>query len=116
MMEDIKVLIQREPTDWGDAEGRFHFWRARIQSISVKLTELKHRELFYTFNRQWWEIREEFELLARFIEHKKVNGGRTVLARSPEHLCGTYRGGTIHQLQSLLSMNEDGQFFESNHE
>ena len=113
MMDDVKAVIQRNPRDWGDAEDRFQKWRGMIQSISVKMTELKNRELFYTFNRQWWEIREEFELIARFVEHKKTQGGSAVLPTSPEHLKGTYRGGTIHQLQSLLSMGEDGQFSEA---
>ena len=61
MLDDVSVLIQEPQSQWGDQESRFHDWRRQIQSISVKLTELKNRDLFYTFNRQWWEIREEEE-------------------------------------------------------
>ena len=113
MMDDLKVLIQKGPAEWGQVEGRLECWREQIQSISVKLTELKNRELFYTFNRQWWEIREEFELLTRFVAHKKRSGSGVPLPNSPEHLLGTYRGGAIHQLQGLLSMGPQGQFSEA---
>ncbi len=113
MLDDVSVLIQEPQSQWGDQESRFHDWRELIQSISVKLTELKNRDLFYTFNRQWWEIREEFELLARFIAHKKESGEGVPLPSSPEHLLGTYRGGAIHQLQGLLSMGSSGQFSEA---
>ena len=113
MMKDVTEVIRGNSSNWGDAPIRFEQWRERIQSISVKLTELKNRDLFYTFNRQWWEIREEFELLARFVAERTSSGPGSVLAKSPEHLPGTYRGGVIRELQGLLSMNEEGHFSES---
>jgi protein O-GlcNAcase/histone acetyltransferase len=113
MVRDVTRVIRENPSDWGDAPVRFEQWRERIQTISVKLTELKNRDLFYTFNRQWWEIREEFELLARFVAQRESSGPESVLPKSPEHLPGTYRGGVIRELQGLLSMSEEGRFSES---
>ena len=113
MIRDVTRVIREDPSGWGDALLRFEQWRERIQSISVKLTELKNRDLFYTFNRQWWEIREEFELLARFVAERESSSPGSVLSKSPEHLLGTYRGGVIRELQGLLSMGEDGSFSAS---
>ena len=113
MFDDLTFLFREEAAGWGERQARFERWRQLIKSISVKLTELKNRELFYTFNRQWWEIREEFDLLAHFFAHKKSAGTSVPMPRSPEHLPGTYRGGAIHQLQSLLTMGNDGSFTAS---
>ena len=113
MFEEVARLTKSDPEDWGDGWDRFQHWRQLTQTISVKLTELNNRDLFYTFNRQWWEIREEFDLLARFLAYRREHGGQARLPGSPEHLPGTYRGGLIRQLQRLLEMGSDGGFSAS---
>lgn len=110
MIQDVSALVHQTPDEWGDLWERFQRWRELVQSISIKLTELHNRDLFYSFNRQWWEIREEFDLLTRFLKEKQQQRAEVSLPRSPEHLPGTYRGGAIRTLQGLLNMHPDGSF------
>ena len=110
LLSDLRSIVQNGTEASHTARSRFDEWRQRIHSIALKLTELENRDLFYTFNRQWWEIREEMDLIARFLDHRQAHPGEAILPRSPEHLPGTYRGGAIRVMQSLLEMNADGSF------
>jgi len=110
-------LVEREPGEPWDAQAdRFRQLLARVDAIAVKLTELKNRELFYTFNRRWWDLREEMHLLNRYFEWKRAGGAAAHPAggggefRSPEHLAGNFRGGTVRRLQRLLVMTGGGGF------
>jgi protein O-GlcNAcase/histone acetyltransferase len=103
-----RQLTAPSPRNRGEVESRFLRYAERVESVFVKLTELKNRELFYTFNRQWWEIREEMQLLKRFLLWRRGAGAGGAAFYSPEHLPGTFRGGLVHRLQGLLTMAPDG--------
>ncbi len=110
LYDTIAAMLRLPPAEWGDRYDQFQAWRQQVHTVSVKLTELHNRDLFYTFNRQWWEIREEMDLFNRYFTHRQSGGGEGAMPRSPEHLVGTYRGSLIAQLQELLVMGEDGSF------
>jgi hypothetical protein len=72
------------------------------------MTELRQRPLFYALSRRIWELREELDLLERYIEFKSRRGPANAACRSDFHLPGTYRGGMVPRLQRLLVQQPDG--------
>jgi protein O-GlcNAcase/histone acetyltransferase len=72
-----------------------------VRLLCAEFAELKDRPLFYALSRRAWELREELDLL------EKVISGAD---RSDFHLPGTYRGGFVRKLQSLLKQKENGTF------
>ncbi len=108
-LEDASILVHQSCDDWGDRENRFRKRVKQIEAISVKLTELKNRDLFYAFNRQWWDLREETELLLKYLDWKKNPESGDIFSSS-EHHAGTFRGGTLNLLQNLLKMTDQGTF------
>jgi hypothetical protein len=76
----------------------------RLRDFCGRLSELKDRSLFYALSRRAWELREELDLVDKYLE-----GGR----KSDFHLPGTFRGGFIAQLQKLLKQKSNGNFSES---
>lgn len=107
LLEDAMVVASRPPDAWGEAEGRLREWHTTVVRIAVKLTELKNRDLFYTFNRQWWELREELELLSQYMDWRQSETPDERFFPS-EHLLGTFRGGVVARLQGFLAMEPDG--------
>ena len=73
------------------------------------MTELRQRPLFYALSRRIWELREELDLLERYVKCKSA-GPANVACRSDFHLPGTYRGGLVARLQRLLVQHADGTF------
>ncbi len=74
----------------------------------MKLTELRLRPLFHALSRRIWDLREEVDLLDRYVAMK--TGDPAARARSDFHLPGTCRGGFVARLQRLLMMKPDGTF------
>lgn len=72
------------------------------------MTELQHRPLFYALSRRIWELREELDLLERYVEFKSRPGNADAPFGSDSHLPGTYRGGLVARLQRLLVQQADG--------
>jgi hypothetical protein len=72
------------------------------------MTELRHRPLFYALSRRVWELREELDLLERYVEFKSRGGPPGVGCRSDCHLPATYRGGLVSRLQHLLVQQPNG--------
>jgi hypothetical protein len=79
------------------------------------MTELRQRPLFYALSRRIWELREELDLLERFVEVKSRGGPANVACRSDFHLPGTYRGGMVPRLQRLLVQQPDGTLAPASH-
>ena len=77
---------------------------ARLRDFCVRLTELKDRPLFHALSRRAWELREELDLIDRYL----ASPDRAVA--SDFHLPGTYRGGFVPRLQRLLAPQTDGTF------
>jgi protein O-GlcNAcase/histone acetyltransferase len=82
---------------------------ARLREFCGRLSELRDRGLFYALSRRAWELREELELLDRYLE-MKARAGDAELPPSDFHLPGTYRGGMVARLQRLLIQEPDGCF------
>jgi hypothetical protein len=76
----------------------------RLRDFCGRLTELKDRPLFYALSRRAWELREELDLLDRYLA--SADGA----VASDFHLPGTYRGGFVPRLQQLLVAKPDGSF------
>ncbi|MEO6245270.1 MAG: beta-N-acetylglucosaminidase domain-containing protein, partial [Opitutaceae bacterium] len=77
---------------------------ARLRDFCARLTELRDRPLFHALSRRAWELREELDLVDRCL----ASPARGVA--SDFHLPGTYRGGFVPRLQSLLAPQADGSF------
>ncbi len=71
------------------------------------MTELRDRRLFHALSRRVWELREELDLLDRYVEQKSGVGSDKPLS-SDSHLAGTFRGGMVARLQGLLTQRPDG--------
>ena len=74
------------------------------------MTELRERPLFNALSRRVWELREELDLLDRFVEFKSKPGNTDAAFGSDFHLPQTYRGGLVARLQRLFRQQPDGTF------
>ena len=108
LFECARDLLTRNPANWGDEAATFRKQIARLRAFCFRLTDLRHRPLFYALNRQVWELREELDLLERFITFKSASGNQEVAYRPESHLPDTYRGGMVARLQRLLVPQADG--------
>ena len=105
-----RELLVRPPESWGEAAVLFRRQAARLREFCTRLAALEDRALFYALSRRVWELREELELLERYVEFKTQPGQATAPFGSDFHLPGTYRGGLVARLQRLLAQNPDGSF------
>jgi hypothetical protein len=80
----------------------------RWRGFFARLTELTHRPLYHALLRRIWDLREEIDLLARYVDFKSRPGQADLPFQSDYHLPGTYRGGMITRLQTLLNRQPDG--------
>jgi hypothetical protein len=74
---------------------------SRLRDFCARLAYLKNRPLFYALSRRAWELREELDLLEKFMRGEK---------QSDFHLPNVFRGGFVARLQKFLKQNEDGSF------
>ena len=74
------------------------------------MSELRQRPLFYALSRRIWELREELDLLERYMACKSGGNDPDAPCSSDFHLPGTYRGGMVSRLQHLLVQHPDGTF------
>lgn len=72
-----------------------------LLDLCIRLSDLENRALFHSLSRRIWELKEELDLIIRYLEGSK---------RSDFHLPGTYRGGFVARLQTLLKQKPDGSF------
>ena len=77
---------------------------ARLRDFCARLTELRDRSLFNALSRRVWELREELDLIDRYLASPRGS------VASDFHLPGTYRGGFVPRLQRLLAPQPDGSF------
>ncbi len=108
LFEAARDLLTRHPATWGDAAAAFRKRIGRLREFCFRLTELRHRPLFYALNRRVWELREELDLLDRYVAFKSVSGNHDAPYHPDSHLPGTYRGGMVARLQRLLLPQADG--------
>ena len=109
LYQDVRFIVTQPTDDWGDRQGRLRKRIRQVVELARKLTEVHRRELFYAFNRQVWELREELEMIEQYMDWKLAGGDpATELCRSENYLPGTYRGGLVKRLQQLISFRADG--------
>jgi protein O-GlcNAcase/histone acetyltransferase len=116
LFQRTRSLLARNPAEWEGAEvTAFQQQAARLREFCVRMTELRQRPLFYALSRRIWELREELDLLERFVEVKFRGGPANAACRSDFHLPGTYRGGMVPRLQRLLVQQPDGTLAPASH-
>ncbi len=80
----------------------------QLGQFCARLAELRDRGLFYALSRRAWELREEMDLLDRYVQFKTEHTDAGARFTSDFHLPGTYRGGMAARLQQLWSQEPDG--------
>ena len=110
LYQRLKRLLESEPAQWGDLVSAFRQEAARLRDFCVRITELRHRPLFYALSRRIWDLREELDLLQGYLDYKSKSSGTEASCQSDFHLPGTYRGGMVARLQRLLVQRPDGTF------
>lgn len=110
LMAQFRDLLSQHPSQWGERAAHFRAHAARLRNFCAHLTELKDRALFAALHRRAWELREEMDLLDRFVEFKSQPGNADAAFTSDFHLPGTYRGGFVARLQQLFPQKPDGTF------
>ncbi len=101
------LVTTREMISRTEAE-TFRATARRLRDFCVRMTELRDRSLFYALSRRIWDLREELDLLLGFIDWKAQRTDPNERCHSDFHLPGTFRGGMVARLQSLLAQQEDG--------
>lgn len=110
LYESIRVALSRGPGATGPEAENFRQASVRLRAWCARVTELNHRPLFHALSRRLWELREELDLLDRWLEFQGEPGAMNHRFTSDFHLPGTYRGGLVARLQRLLAQNPDGTF------
>ena len=110
LLRHTRSLLTGTPAEWGEAVTAFRHQAARLRDFCARMTELRQRPLFYALSRRVWELREELDLLERYVEFRSGGGPANAACRSDFHLPGTYRGGMVPRLQRLLNQLPDGSF------
>jgi protein O-GlcNAcase / histone acetyltransferase len=103
----LRELLAREPVTWSDEDAaRGQHAVARLRGICGRVADLRDRALFQALSRRTWELREEMDLIERYIAAKRRDPVAQV--QSDFHRPGTYRGGMVARLQHLLRLSPDG--------
>lgn len=108
LFHDIAALLGRDPSDWHEDAAAARSQVVRLRDVCARMAELKCRPLFHALSRRVWDLREEMDLLDRYIGFaiNPANEGRRF--HSDFHLTQTYRGGLVRRLQELLVQAPDG--------
>ncbi|MSU57132.1 MAG: hypothetical protein EXS35_02945 [Pedosphaera sp.] len=112
LFENIQALLSTHPAQWGERAAAFRQQAARLRDFCARMTELRERPLFYALSRRVWELREELDLLEKFVAFKSQPANHHASFTSDFHLPGTYRGGLVARLQRLFPQQPDGSFTE----
>jgi protein O-GlcNAcase/histone acetyltransferase len=110
LYERACALLASNSTEWGDQAAAFRQQASRLRKLCVRMTELRHRPLFYALSRRVWDLREELELLERYVGFISAGANPSALAKAELPLPGTFRGGLVARLQRLLLQQPDGTF------
>jgi len=110
LYERARDLLAADAGDCGDQATTLQQQAARLREFCVRMTDLRQRPLFYALSRRIWELREELDLLERYVAFKSDQRNAQASLISDFHLPGTYRGGMVARLQRLLVQQPDGTF------
>jgi protein O-GlcNAcase/histone acetyltransferase len=106
----LQRLVGEPPSAWGEAHRQFIELNGRIQHLFERLTELRHRELFYAWSRRAWDLKEEMQLFDLWLTARQQHPDALEGYASEAHLPGTCRGGLLARMQRLLPLGDDGRF------
>lgn len=104
-----RVLAGPGP-DWERDAAEFRAHAGRLRDTCARMAELLDRPLFHALSRRAWELREELDLLERYVGSMKAGCAPEPGPVFDFHLPGTYRGGWVARLQQLLEPCGDGRF------
>ena len=108
--QNAHALLAAPPAKWGDRSTTFRQQTTRLREVCARMAELRHRPLFHALSRRVWALREEVDLLERYVEFKAKKENTGLRFHSDFHQPGTYRGGMVPRLQRLLRQEPDGSF------
>lgn len=108
LLQAMAAVFATEPSQWDSRVETVRLEAVRLRDLCVRISTVTERPLFYALLRRLWELREELDLFDRYVTFHRdpANQGRSF--RSDYHLPGTYRGGWVPRLQSLLVLDPDG--------
>jgi protein O-GlcNAcase/histone acetyltransferase len=108
LYQQAKRLLAGNPPNRRGQVAAFRKQAARLRQLCARMTELRQRPLFYALSRRVWELREELDLLERYVAFKSKSRNAALPFNSDFHLPGTDRGGLVPRLQRLLVQQPDG--------
>ncbi len=107
LLAQATALLTSDPALWTSEPDEFLVACAGWKTFFARLTQLQNRLLFNALWRRMWDLREELDLLERYVRFYKIPANRGLPFGSDYHLAGTYRGGMLARLQRLLSQHTD---------
>lgn len=110
LFDSFRSLLRTPVSAWGSNLGQFEHTHLVILVLINKVTALDNRDLLYAFYRHLWELKEEIDLLQRYVRWLQSKPKLGDVFVSQEHRPKTYRGGFVAELQRLLPMNDAGGF------
>jgi protein O-GlcNAcase/histone acetyltransferase len=102
LYQSAKAALQANPAESAVQTAEFREKAIRLRNICARLTELRDRSLFYALSRRIWDLREELDLLLRYVAFKcdsKHPGNPT---GDDLDMASTFGGGMVPRLQRLL--------------
>ena len=109
LYERARSLVTKIPVEWNpELVAAFRQQATRLRDFCARMTELRHRPLFYALSRRVWELREELDLLNGYVGFRSENPNPNTPFNSDFHLPATYRGGMVARLQRLLLLRANG--------
>ena len=111
LLASARRLVTSDPAGWGSEAVAFLQRAGRLKRACAAVAELRDRRLAHALFRPVWELREELDLLMRYVQDRLADPNAPL--RSDFHLPGTYRGSFVARLQQLLDPQPDGTFVAS---
>ncbi len=110
LRERLRGLLGTPPSRWDANATGTRALLARLRDACARIADLRDRRLFAAWSRRAWELREELDLLEKYVGWHLDPATRDLPFQSDFHQPVTYRGGMVASLQRMLGMDADGVF------
>lgn len=110
LLSDVRLALQSKGPKVAPARKAVRQWAGEMAEWQTRITELRDRDLCYTLYRHVWELKEEADLLLRYLDWLESDAQPKAPFHSMFHQQGTYRGGMAAALQRCLPMSSSGDF------
>ncbi len=110
LRDQLRDVLAMPPDRWGPEATMVRARLARLRDACARIADLRDRRMFAAWSRRAWELREEADLLVKFLGWNLDPATRGQPFQSDFHQPLTYRGGMVPSLQNLLAMQPDGTF------